>query len=135
MKALIILRGVPGCGKTTVASIIGSSPGDVICSADDYFIDANGAYNFDGNKIGLAHKSCQYKAKEAMKNNSPKVIISNTNISESNFKEYEKMAEKFGYQVFHMIVENRHGNSNIHGVPEEKLKQMENNLRNSIKLI
>jgi hypothetical protein len=34
------------------------------------------------------------------------------------------LAEKYGYRVYSLIVENRHGGVNEHGVPEEKLEQM-----------
>ena len=44
-----------------------------------------------------------------------------------------KLAEKYGYRVHSLIVENRHGGVNEHGVPEEKLEQMKN--RFEIKLI
>ena len=38
--------------------------------------------------------------------------------------EYFKLAEKYGYMVFTIIIENRHGGKNIHGVPDDKLEQM-----------
>jgi hypothetical protein len=38
--------------------------------------------------------------------------------------EYFKMAERYNYRVHCIVVENRHGNENIHGVPENKLQQM-----------
>jgi hypothetical protein len=47
-------------------------------------------------------------------------------------EEYFKLAEKYGYKVFSLIVENRHGGVNQHGVPKEKLEQMKD--RFSIKL-
>jgi hypothetical protein len=37
---------------------------------------------------------------------------------------YYDLAEKYGYRVYSLIVENRHGGVNEHGVPEEKLEQM-----------
>jgi hypothetical protein len=37
---------------------------------------------------------------------------------------YYKLAEENGYMVFSIIVENRHNGVNIHGAPEDKLKQM-----------
>jgi hypothetical protein len=36
------------------------------------------------------------------------------------------MAEKLGYRVTSMIVENRHGGKNEHGVPDDKLETMKN---------
>ena len=34
------------------------------------------------------------------------------------------MAERYNYRIHTVIVENRHGNQNIHDVPEDKLKSM-----------
>jgi len=39
---------------------------------------------------------------------------------------YYKMAETWGYRVFSVIVENRHGGVNQHGVPDDKLEIMKN---------
>ena len=39
---------------------------------------------------------------------------------------YIELAKKYGYQVFTLIVENRHGGKNIHGVPDDKLEVMRN---------
>ena len=36
------------------------------------------------------------------------------------------MANEWGYTVFTVIVENRHGGKNIHGVPDDKLEIMKN---------
>jgi hypothetical protein len=46
---------------------------------------------------------------------------------------YYLLAEELGYQVFSIIVENRHGGKNLHGVPQESLDKMKN--RFEIKLI
>ena len=64
---LIIMRGIPGSGKTTLARKIedlamrSGYKITGICSADDYFVK-NGKYVFDGKKLGEAHKFCQSKA-------------------------------------------------------------------------
>jgi hypothetical protein len=39
---------------------------------------------------------------------------------------YYELAAKYGYKVYSLIVENRHGGVNEHGVPEDKLTQMKN---------
>jgi hypothetical protein len=46
---------------------------------------------------------------------------------------YFELAEKYGYRVYSLIVENRHGGINEHEVPEDKLQIMKN--RFEIKLI
>jgi hypothetical protein len=47
-------------------------------------------------------------------------------------KPYYDIANEYGYRVYSLIVENRHGGVNEHGVPAEKLEQMKN--RFNIKL-
>jgi phenolic acid decarboxylase len=55
-----------------------------------------------------------------------KIVVSNTFTQEWEMEAYYKMASQHGYRVFSLIVENRHGGVNEHGVPEEKLEQMKN---------
>ena len=45
----------------------------------------------------------------------------------------ESTSIKYGYEVFSIIVENRHGGTNVHNVPEDKLEIMKN--RFEVKLI
>ena len=46
--------------------------------------------------------------------------------SSSAASDVYKRQEKYGYRVYSLIVENRHGGINEHGVTEEKLEQMKN---------
>lgn len=129
-KVLTLLRGLPGSGKSTFANFIWTS--GVICEADQYFVDENGNYNFDGSKIKDAHKWCRDKVEKMMKDNEangqyyPEIVVSNTFTQEWEMEEYYKLAEKYGYTVFSIIVENRHGGVNEHGVPADKLEAMRN---------
>jgi tRNA uridine 5-carbamoylmethylation protein Kti12 len=124
---LILLRGVPGSGKTTLGSVIlrcvGSDQPDVL-SADDYFIDSNGNYNFDVTKLKEAHNDCQVRCANKMKNEFSKIVVANTFTQEWEMKIYFEMAERYKYRVHTVIVENRHGGENVHNVPEDKLQQM-----------
>ena len=54
----------------------------------------------------------------------PEIVVSNTFTQEWEMEAYYKLAEQYGYKVFSIIVENRHGGVNQHGVPTDKLKQM-----------
>lgn len=126
MKTLYIVRGLPGSGKSTFAKSIGG----IHIEADQFFME-NGKYNFDVTKIKLAHKYCQNQTEAWMKTDgiqvdNTKIVVSNTFTQEWEMEPYFKMAEDFGYRVFTIIVENRHGGKNIHDVPEDKLEQMKN---------
>jgi len=124
MKKLFILRGVPGCGKSTVAEAIKSLNEQVIhLEADQFFITKDGTYQFDSKKLNEAHAWCMEKFKQAIANNYD-IILSNTSTRLWEFENYKKIAENAGYQVYCLIVENRHDGKNIHGVSEEKIEQM-----------
>jgi predicted kinase len=127
-KILYIVRGIPGSGKSTFAKTLGG----IHIEADQYFVDLEGNYNFDGSKIKLAHNWCMIQTQKAMVDDEPKIVVSNTFTQEWEMETYFKLAEENGYKVFTIIVENRHGGVNQHGVPEDKLQMMKD--RFSIKL-
>jgi predicted kinase len=121
-KILYIVRGVPGSGKSTFARQLTSN----VFEADQYFIDNEGNYNFIPSEIKNAHAECQDDVKSAMSSSIPKIAVSNTFTQEWEMNPYLELAKQFGYVVFTVIVENRHGGKNVHGVPEEKIELMKN---------
>ena len=126
---LILLRGLPGSGKSTLAKIIlqlRSTDEPEILSADDFFENKEGDYNFDPTKLKEAHNYCQFRCSERMRQQKARIVVANTFTQEWEMDEYFKMAERYNYRVHTVVVENRHGNENIHGVPEDKLQQMKN---------
>lgn len=125
-----IVRGIPGSGKTTFVKHLTN----LFVEADHFFYDKEGNYTFDANKLHEAHKWCQNEIENMMKMGFYKIAVSNTSTTEKELQVYLDLAKKYNYQVFSVVVENRHGNSNVHGVPEEALNRMENNLRNNLKL-
>lgn len=133
MNTLYILRGVPGSGKSTVAKSLVKE--ECVCEADQFFVDpCDGVYRFDFKKIGLAHEYCRTKCIELMRKGEPKIVVSNTNTSEKEFAPYLEMAADHGYVVYFLVVENRHGGVNQHGVPQDKLEQMKDRIKSSLKL-
>lgn len=126
-KILVICRGIPGSGKSTFAKTLGG----IHIEADQYFVDGDGNYNFDGSKIKLAHEYCKGQTEAWMKTdgtqvNVDKIVVSNTFTQEWEFQPYFELAEKYGYKTFSIVVENRHGNTNEHNVPQDKIEQMRN---------
>jgi hypothetical protein len=133
MKKVILIRAVSGAGKSTFAEML--APDSCICCADDFFTDEQGNYNFDASKLGQAHKACRDKYLKLVDH--PYVdliVVSNTNTKESDYKFYLDEAEKRGIMVFSLVLENRHGGKNIHGLPDHVLERQEQNIKNSLKL-
>lgn len=118
-KVLIIIRGIPGCGKSTFANLIGS----FICTADDYHM-VDGKYDWKPENAGSAHVKCQKKVEWGMTEGISKIVVANTTTTKKELKPYYDLAEKYGYTVFSVIVENRHNGVNEHNVPEETLNRM-----------
>ncbi len=123
MKTLYIVRGIPGSGKSTFAQSLDCP----VFEADQYFIDSEtGEYKFDGSKIKLAHNWCKLRVEQSMEDDFQKIAVSNTFTQEWEMDTYYELAKQYGYRVFSLIVENRHGGVNEHGVPEDKLEIMKN---------
>lgn len=121
--SLILVRGIPGSGKTTFALTAAQDKAPVF-SADDYFMK-DGQYIFDGNKLYLAHASCEKRTEDAMLTwKFPVIYVANTFTRAREMTAYFDLADKYGYNIFTIVVENRHGSDNIHSVPKETLSAM-----------
>ena len=136
MKNLYIIRGLPGSGKSTIAKSLGK-PWQIF-EADQFFMK-NGKYDFDGSKLKDAHNWCKRKVQYWMHPSLVgslffrNIVISNTFTQEWEMRFYQIIAKKYGYRVHTIIVENRHGGVNTHGVPEEKLEQMKERFQIKLK--
>jgi len=118
-KDLILVRGVSGSGKTTLANTIarGIFP---VYSADNYFMVGD-EYKFDATRLRDAHADCNSKTEISMINGVATIIVANTFTREWEMSSYVDLAEKHGYIVHSIIVENRHGGANVHDVPDHAL--------------
>jgi NEDD4-binding protein 2 len=96
---LILMRGVSGSGKSTMARKITETQNlSVILSTDDFFV-VNGEYRFDPKKLGEYHAANVKRVDTAMGDECPCVIVDNTNTQAWEMKPYVELAEKHGYAV------------------------------------
>lgn len=133
MARVIMLRGVSGAGKSTVAKMF-AHPDCEIVSADKFFLDRAGRYQFDASQLGNAHKYCFEMFKHYLLMGKD-VVVDNTNTTEKEMAKYLEYAAEREHEVVSLVVENRHGNDSVHNVPQDKREQQAKRLSQSIKLI
>lgn len=87
-KCLLIIRGLPGSGKSSFAKIAC----DEFFEADMYFLNENGDYIFDKSKLKLAHEWCYNKVSDAMIRGVRLIGVSNTFTMLWEFENYIKLS-------------------------------------------
>ena len=122
---MLVMRGLPGSGKSTVvSSITRLYPGAVVCSADQYFMTEDGKYEFDASLLKFAHQQSQNKARDACEAGERLVVVDNTGVKRWELVNYFRMAQSFDYTV--ILLEprtpwkfnvNQLAIKNTHGVP------------------
>ena len=131
-KNLILIRGVSGSGKTSLAKMLAGGQFPVF-SADDYLYE-DGVYKWEGWKLPKVHAQCLEDTKKAMKEGIERIFVANTFAAEKELTPYINSAKFHRYKVFVVVVENRHGGISVHEVPEHSLEVQKKRLGNSIKL-
>ena len=115
---LLLIRGLPGSGKTTLAELLGLP----FCEADQYFEEFNEGI-FDASLLSRAHEYCVQQTINHLENGES-VIVSNTSTMEKEVAIYEELAEEFDAKFISVIVEDRHNSGSLHPVPPMTLDRM-----------
>lgn len=139
-QVLVIMRGLPGSGKTRFARNIHAHASllptvqlpaatPAIASADDWFQTEEG-WKFDSAQLGAAHNGCFCYALYLMQEErAPLVVVDNTNMTQSEIAPYWMLGGAFGYNVVIVHILPPYDLSklvqrNVHGVPEQAIYDM-----------
>lgn len=118
---LTLIRGMPGSGKTTLATRLAGETG-VHLEADLFFTDEEGFYTFNGMMIGEAHQWCQDRTRECLVLNK-NVFVSNTFTTLNELRPYFMIAREFDITPTVILCQNDWGS--IHDVPLGVLLNMQ----------
>lgn len=98
MNRLIIVRGLPGSGKTTVARRM-LGPTGKLCEADQYFVNENGEYHYIPEEAGAAHTECFRNVLQHLGDDVQTVVVANTFTQRWEAAPYIALGKALGYRV------------------------------------
>jgi predicted kinase len=138
-QELIVMRGIPGAGKSTKAKTLVR---EGVIHSTDTVIERTGDYagffakmieSKDFTPLSRAHSTCLNEAVTSMKNGISPVVVDNTNIKMNEAKSFVKAALMMGYADENIkfvdigtagLTAEVLAERNTHGVPLEKIQQM-----------
>lgn len=101
LRSVIIMRGIPGSGKSTIVSdlskrVVENSGSRVVCSTDDFFM-VDGVYKYDPRLASENHNLNLAKFIESLRSGVQVVFVDNTNTTAVEIAPYYRLAQVYGY--------------------------------------
>lgn len=130
---VIIMRGLPGSGKSTYAKKYQLNYPKVIIHSADTYHTVSGKYVFNPENIPFAHNNCLQNFLYSLQDKDIEtIIVDNTNTTAWEIAPYYRLAEVYGCDVKILRIECSFETSiarNIHNVPHSKIWGMYQNMQ------
>ncbi|MAH51632.1 hypothetical protein CMI37_37795 [Candidatus Pacearchaeota archaeon] len=124
VPTVVILRGLPGSGKSTVEQLLVAH---TILSMDAFWELGGGGYKFRPSDIAEAIQWVRDDFIRALAARDELIVVDNTNTTMEEMAFYRREAKAAGYVVHIVHVEatvEDAASRGIHGVPKKKVEQM-----------
>jgi predicted kinase len=95
---LIVIRGLPGSGKSAYAETLANNEKAIVVSVDAYF-QRDGEYKFKSHEISRAYGYIEGQIDVLMQNYTPTIIADGIHQSEKHVQSYQFLADKYGYSL------------------------------------
>jgi len=124
---LVLVRGIPGSGKSTWAKAQAKAYPNATHREADMFFEASGEYQFDPTLLGYAHEWCYSNTVFDLLSGKD-VFVSNTFTKNWEMEKYIAIGVRLGCEI--TVVEMKTNYGSIHDVPEAKIQQMKERWEN-----
>ncbi len=123
--SLLIVRGLPGSGKSTLCKLLSQNDRWPVFAIDDYFTDPKtGSYHFEFENNYKAYASCEQRTKKALEDGVELVLVDNTFVLDWEIEPYLKMASEYHYRLHVVTAENFHEGKNDHDISQDQIEKM-----------
>jgi len=119
MTELVLIRGLPGSGKSTMARVLAKIGYEH--HESDQFFGEDDNYQFDASRIKEAHEWCLLKTKQSMQRRM-RIVVANTFTRHWEMMPYIDAAKLNCYKL--KVIEADGEWKNVHGVPDEAIERM-----------
>ncbi|MGO1298289.1 MAG: ATP-binding protein [Vibrio sp.] len=118
-----LIRGLPGSGKSTLAQRL---PG-VHLEADMFFINEQGEYRFQPEKLSAAHAWCQQRS-EYWLEQGESIVVSNTFVRHWEMAFYKQLAYRYHAKLNIIVCQQEFGS--IHDIEPAVIETMRRRWQN-----
>ena len=122
---LVLLRGIPGAGKSTYAAKC--HPGALVLDTDRFFRRPDGSYRFDAARLSDAHEACLQQFHVALAQGRTPIVVDKCNLTWKAVEPYAVAARRARYeiQVVTLLADpDTCWRRNAHRVPREKVLEL-----------
>lgn len=137
MSELIIIRGMPGSGKSSLANKLvsmGNASGERwhFFETDMYFTLPDGSYYYCKDVLSDAIDWCYLKTAEALQDGCS-VVVAGVFTKHNSYSDYVKLAKNTGTKLTVIVTENNHHNKSVHSVPTDVISRMRMNFEYNLR--